>query len=162
MPRVRAWAPSASLRPTDQRTVPARRATPLRTLLTRATGADVANANVTVTINAGPALSAFRRRTAIGSLGAEVRTRREALNIGVRELARRIELSPSYLCDIEVDRRAPALDTLEALLVALGFVDQRDRWMALAGHIPQDIADALLSSPERWAEVRALLNGGRS
>ena len=47
-------------------------------------------------------------------------------------------------------------------LAALECVNQRERWMALAGHIPQDIADALLSSPERWAEVRALLNGGRS
>jgi transcriptional regulator with XRE-family HTH domain len=122
----------------------------------------VANANITVTINAAPAIASIKRRIAHGSLGAEVRTRREALNIGVRELARRIEVSPSYLCDIEIDRRAPALDTLDALLSALGCVDQRERWMALAGHIPQDIANAILSSPERWAEVRALLNGGRS
>jgi len=125
-------------------------------------GANVANANITVTIDATPAIASIKRRIARGSLGAEVRTRREALNIGVRELARRIEGSPSYLCDIETDRRAPALDTLESLLHALECVNERERWMALAGHIPQDIADALLLAPDRWADVRALLNGGRS
>ena len=122
----------------------------------------MAGANITVTINATPAIASIKRRIARGSLGAEVRTRRESLNIGVRELARRIEVSPSYLCDIETDRRAPALDTLNSLLHALECVGERERWMALAGHIPQDIADAILSSPERWAEVRALINGGRS
>lgn len=122
----------------------------------------MADANITVTINAGPALSTLRRCVAVGSLGDAIRTRREALKIGVRDLARRVEVSPSYLCDIEVDRRAPALETLDALASALGCAADRERWMAMAGHIPQDIADAILSAPERWAEVRALLNGGRS
>ncbi len=122
----------------------------------------MASADITVTINAGPALSSLRRRVAVGSLGETIRTRREALKIGVRDLARRVEVSPSYLCDIECDRRAPALETLDALASALGCVSDRERWMAMAGHIPQDIADAILSAPERWAEVRALLNGGRS
>ncbi len=63
---------------------------------------------------------------------------------------------------IECDRRAPALETLDALASALGCIVDRERWMAMAGHIPQDIADAILSAPERWAEIRAMLNGGRS
>lgn len=122
----------------------------------------MANANITVTVNAGPALLTLRRRVTVGSLGDTIRTRREALKIGVRDLARRVEVSPSYLCDIEADRRAPALETLDAIASVLGCSSERERWMAMAGHIPQDIADAILSAPERWAEIRALLNGGRS
>ncbi len=34
---------------------------------------------------------------------------------------------------IECDRRAPALETLDALASALGCIVDRERWMAMAG-----------------------------
>lgn len=91
------------------------------------------------------------------TLGTEIRSAREAAGLTLRALARRIEISPSYLCDIETDRRAPALDTLDAIMAAVGRTSERERWMALCGRVPDDITAALLAWPSRWDEVRALL-----
>lgn len=49
------------------------------------------------------------------SLGETIRTAREAKDVSLRELARRLDLSPSYLSDIENDRRVPAEDVLRRL-----------------------------------------------
>lgn len=37
--------------------------------------------------------------------GEDLRAAREAAGLSLRELARRIELSPAYLSDLELDRR---------------------------------------------------------
>jgi hypothetical protein len=78
------------------------------------------------------------------------------------------------MSDIETDRRSPALDTLDAILVAVDVpclsdvtpcdcwpihVARRERWMALAGRLPDDLTAALLANPARWDDVRAMLAG---
>jgi transcriptional regulator with XRE-family HTH domain len=93
----------------------------------------------------------------LAGFGREVAARREALGLSLRELARRLDLSPGYMSDIEHGRRAPSDDTLEGLLHALECARERERWLALCGRLPGDLFELLVAHPERWGEVRAVL-----
>jgi len=91
-------------------------------------------------------------------LGAEIRSRREALGLSLRELARRADLSPSALSLAE--RGGPVIGDAALIRIADALVADRparDRWMALSGRIPADIERAILATPERWGELRAWL-----
>jgi transcriptional regulator with XRE-family HTH domain len=54
------------------------------------------------------------------SIGARLRTERERLGISLRELARRVGVSPSLVSQIELDRVNPSVGTLYALVTELG------------------------------------------
>ena len=54
------------------------------------------------------------------SMGTRLRARREQLGIGVRELARKIGISASFISQIERDRVSPSVQTLYQLATALG------------------------------------------
>lgn len=69
------------------------------------------------------------------SLGETIRAARQRQGITLRGLAKRLELSPAYLSDIEHDRRVPAEDVLRRL----------------AGHLLLD-SDDLLSRAGRLGE----------
>ena len=91
-------------------------------------------------------------------LGAEIRSRREALGLSLRELARRADLSPSALSLAE--RGGPVIGDAALIRIADALVADRparDRWMALSGRIPVDIERAILDVPERWGDLRAWL-----
>jgi transcriptional regulator with XRE-family HTH domain len=51
------------------------------------------------------------------TLGMQVRNARGLL--GLRELARRVGISPSYLSDIEADRRRPSAKVWDAIAAAI-------------------------------------------
>lgn len=55
-----------------------------------------------------------------GKVGARLRNLRRRSNISLRELARRTDISVSYLSGIEKDNASPTLATLRRILVALG------------------------------------------
>jgi transcriptional regulator with XRE-family HTH domain len=65
------------------------------------------------TSSAGPALGASK-------VGSRLRTERERLGISLRELARRVGVSPSLVSQIELDRVNPSVSTLYALVTELG------------------------------------------
>ena len=65
------------------------------------------------------------------TLGEKIRESRLARDITLRELARRLEITPSYLSDIENDRRVPAEGILKLIAGALEI--PLDELMALAG-----------------------------
>jgi transcriptional regulator with XRE-family HTH domain len=67
------------------------------------------------------------------TLGDCVRDARTAKDVGLREVAKRLGVAPSYLSDIENDRRTPSEDVLRALSreLALDF----DELMARAGRV---------------------------
>lgn len=97
---------------------------------------------------------------ALDTLGAEIRAYRGAESL--RGVAERVGVSPSYLCDIENGRRAPAPETLRLIAVVVGATAQLPRWEAMSGRIPADIERAILDAPERWNDLRAwLARGGR-
>ena len=53
-------------------------------------------------------------------VGHRLRSQRERLGIGLRELARRVGVSPSLVSQIELDRVNPSVSTLYALVTELG------------------------------------------
>ena len=53
-------------------------------------------------------------------VGNRLRAERERLGIGLRELARRVGVSPSLVSQIELDRVNPSVSTLYALVTELG------------------------------------------
>lgn len=81
------------------------------------------------------------------AVGDVIRRAREAQNIGLRDLARRIGLAPSYLSDIEHDRRSPTEPVLAALCSELPL--DPDELAIAAGRLPQRFVDALAADPAR-------------
>lgn len=71
--------------------------------------------------------------TGAGTLGEILRDARVGLDISLRALAKKLGLAPSYLSDIENDRRVPSEDVLEKLAVELKL--EFDDVMALAGRV---------------------------
>jgi transcriptional regulator with XRE-family HTH domain len=67
------------------------------------------------------------------SLGQQVRDARVAANQTLRGLARDLELSPSYLNDIEFDRRVPSTEVLRQIADRL--VLDLDALLAAAGRV---------------------------
>src|SRR3990172_8004600 len=53
-------------------------------------------------------------------VGHRLRAERERLGIGLRELARRVGVSPSLVSQIELDRVNPSVSTLYAIVTELG------------------------------------------
>lgn len=68
-----------------------------------------------------------------GSLGAILRRARTEHKLSLRQLAKRIGKTPSYLSDIETDRRVPAEQVMADLGRELGL--DLDRLMARAGRL---------------------------
>jgi transcriptional regulator with XRE-family HTH domain len=55
-----------------------------------------------------------------GDVGARLRARREQHGVGLRELARRLGISPSAISQIETGRSRPSVSTLYAIVSELG------------------------------------------
>jgi len=86
--------------------------------------------------------------------GETLRTWREARRIGVRELAREVGLSPTYISHIELGRaNPPAKEHLIRFSQLLG-VPQSLMFTA-AGRVEDDVLDVLIRRPELWHLVRA-------
>ncbi|MHB8576342.1 MAG: helix-turn-helix domain-containing protein [Dehalococcoidia bacterium] len=62
--------------------------------------------------------------------GEEVRAARMERQVGLRELAGRLEVAPAYLSDIERGNRVPVEDKVRRLARELGI--NEDRWIELA------------------------------
>ena len=73
-------------------------------------------------------------------LGRKIKERRQAREVGLRELARRIDKSASFLSMIENAEKAPPIgvDTLQAIEQELGF--DTNELVTLAGKTPGDVA----------------------
>jgi transcriptional regulator with XRE-family HTH domain len=67
------------------------------------------------TSSAGPVLG-----PGASKVGSRLRAERERLGISLRELARRVGVSPSLVSQIELDRVNPSVSTLYALVTELG------------------------------------------
>jgi transcriptional regulator with XRE-family HTH domain len=67
-----------------------------------------------------PPSAAPDRAADASKVGARLRATRERLGISLRELARRVGVSPSLVSQIELDRVNPSVSTLYALVTELG------------------------------------------
>jgi transcriptional regulator with XRE-family HTH domain len=85
--------------------------------------------------------------------GHFVRRRREAKEIGLREMAKLIGVSPTYLSKVERDEfPPPAEDRVKALAKFIGC--DPDDLLARAGRVSRDISDIIKRRP---VELAALL-----
>ena len=92
------------------------------------------------------------------TLGDTLRDARVALDLSLREVARQAKIAPSYLSDIENDRRVPAEELLGKLaaLLKLDF----DELMARAGRVGDDAERYLKKHPSAGMLFRRLAEKG--
>src|SRR6478672_9442901 len=85
--------------------------------------------------------------------GAFIRRKREAKELGLREMAKMIGVSPTYLSKVERDEFAPpAEDKVKAIAKIIGC--DTDDLLARAGRVSTDISDIIKRHP---VELAALL-----
>ena len=92
------------------------------------------------------------------TFGALVRREREAREIGLREMAKMIGVSPTYLSKVERDEfRPPAEDKVKAIAQIIG--RDADELLALAGRVASDLADVIKRRPREMATFLRAANG---
>ena len=80
------------------------------------------------------------------TFGDFIRDARVEASLSLRELARRVSVAPSYLSDIENDRRIPSEDVLVRLASVLS-IDLEES-MGRAGRLGEDAERTVRRSPE--------------
>ena len=90
--------------------------------------------------------------------GAIVRAKRQALEIGLREMAKKIGVSPTYLSKVERDEFSPpAEDKVIAIAKILG--RDPDELLALAGRVSSDLTEIIRQHPREMASFLRSANG---
>jgi HTH-type transcriptional regulator, competence development regulator len=83
--------------------------------------------------------------------GALVRREREAKEIGLREMAKKIGISPTYLSKIERgDFDPPAEDKVRKIAEIIGH--DADELLALAGRVASDLTEIIRQRPRELAD----------
>lgn len=86
------------------------------------------------------------------TFGAVIRRQRESAKIGLRELARRVGMSPTYLSKVETDQfRPPVEDKLVAIAKELKL--DPDAVIARAGRVPSDVLETIKQHPVEMATL---------
>ncbi|MFO1087992.1 MAG: helix-turn-helix domain-containing protein [Hyphomicrobiales bacterium] len=84
--------------------------------------------------------------------GRRIRQRREELEIGLRELARKVSVSPAYLSMVERgELPPPAEDKVLALAQMLGL--EPDQLLAAAGRVAEDVTDLVREHAEELPQL---------
>jgi transcriptional regulator with XRE-family HTH domain len=92
------------------------------------------------------------------SFGATVRRERERLEIGLREMARMIGVSPTYLSKVERDEfHPPAEDKVKKIAEIIG--RDPDELLALAGRVSSDLTEIIRRHPREMASFLRAANG---
>jgi transcriptional regulator with XRE-family HTH domain len=98
-------------------------------------------------------MSALREK-----FGAFVRRERENKEIGLREMAKMIGVSPTYLSKVERDEfQPPAEDKVRAIAEILGC--DVDDLLARAGRVSSEITDIIKRRPVELAALLRTTNG---
>jgi transcriptional regulator with XRE-family HTH domain len=92
------------------------------------------------------------------SLGDQVRDARVAKGLALRELARRVDKAPSYLSDIEYDRRTPSEDVLRDICRELDL--DFDTMLGLAGRLGEEADRYLRRNPTAGVLFRRVSEAG--
>jgi len=92
------------------------------------------------------------------SFGALVRRERQAKEIGLREMAKNIGISPTYLSKIERgDFDPPAEDKVRKIAEIIG--RDPDELLALAGRVASDLTDIIRQRPRELADFLRTAKG---
>jgi transcriptional regulator with XRE-family HTH domain len=92
------------------------------------------------------------------SFGALVRQKREAREIGLREMAKMIGVSPTYLSKIERDEFAPPAENKVRKIAEIIGHDP-DELLALAGRVASDLTDIIRQQPRQMADFLRAAKG---
>ena len=93
-------------------------------------------------------------RTSGTSLGQQVRDARVAAGLSLRALARQLEVAPSYMNDIENDRRVPSEAVLRRIASELGL--DADLLLATAGRVGEGAREYIREQPAAGVLFRRL------
>lgn len=86
--------------------------------------------------------------------GATIRDAREAKGISLRDLAKRVEVSPTFLSKVETEDWKPKEDKLRKIASILEL--DGDELVAQAGRVPSDLTDIIKKHGAK-AELATLL-----
>src|SRR5690242_11972334 len=90
--------------------------------------------------------------------GEFVRREREAKEIGLREMAKKIGVSPTYLSKVERDELPPpAEDKVRKIAAIIG--EDQDELLALAGRVASDLTDIIRQRPREMADFLRAAKG---
>lgn len=92
------------------------------------------------------------------SFGEELKYLRFEKNLGLRELAKMIPISPAYLIDIEKNNRIPSAGVVEKIAKALGC--NPDKLLALAQKISPETEKLLKEDPALGVFLRKAKEAG--
>lgn len=92
------------------------------------------------------------------TFGTRVRDRRTELNMTLRELARRIDKAPSYVNDIEYDRRVPSEPVVRRICEVLSL--DVDVMLAAAGRVGEGAEQYMRSQPTAGVLFRRVSEAG--
>jgi HTH-type transcriptional regulator, competence development regulator len=84
--------------------------------------------------------------------GALVRREREAREIGLREMAKMIGVSPTYLSKVERDEFGPPAEEKVKAIAKILRLDA-DQLLALAGRVSSDISEIIKARPVALAAL---------
>lgn len=88
-------------------------------------------------------------------LGQFIRKLREEKDISLREFADKLDLTPSFISDVELGRRNPGEKVLESIASFFGVtVDEMKQYDE---RVPEDVRKIIQSSPGAGAAVGVLL-----
>ena len=91
-------------------------------------------------------------------IGAFVRQQRESREIGLREMATKIGVSPTYLSKVERDEFPPPAED-KVRKIAEIFGTDVDELLALAGKVSSDLSDIIRRNPVELAALLRTANG---
>ena len=87
-----------------------------------------------------------------------VRREREAKGLGLREMAKMIGVSPTYLSKVERDEfPPPAEDKVKAIAKLIG--QDGDELLALAGRVASDLTEIIRQRPREMADLLRTAKG---
>jgi transcriptional regulator with XRE-family HTH domain len=92
------------------------------------------------------------------SFGALVRREREAKEIGLREMAKKIGVSPTYLSKVERDEFPPPVEEKVRKIAEIIGRDP-DELLALAGRVASDLTDIIRQRPREMADFLRAAKG---
>jgi transcriptional regulator with XRE-family HTH domain len=90
--------------------------------------------------------------------GAFIRREREGKEIGLREMAKKIGVSPTYLSKIERDEFAPPTEEKVRKIAEIIGHDP-DELLALAGRVASDLTDIIKRHPVELSALLRTANG---
>lgn len=92
------------------------------------------------------------------NFGAFVRRERLAREIGLREMAKMIGVSPTYMSKVELDEFTPPTeDKVMSIAQILGC--DPDELLAMAGRVPSDLAEIIKRHPVEMSALLRTANG---